>query len=242
VTPRRTAVISSLRGLPLHRLPRPQGRLATRSEGGWLRLLSGACLIAGVALVAWPAVWIVTTARIADDAQTEALAAWDRAAAQPGRQAASVSQGFVLVIPRLGVRRFVPEGATLQHLRRYGIGHISWTALPDATGIVGIAGHRTTYGAPFFRLDRLRAGDEILIEFRGRRYTYSVDGRETVRPDRSNVLRSDAAERGIALVTCSPPYSAAFRLIVFGRLQHIGADESSNPAALRTVPTHAASR
>jgi sortase A len=87
--------------------------------------------------------------------------------------------------------------------------------------MLGIAGHRTTYGAPFRRVDQLHGGDSILVEYRGHRYTYQVSGRKTVRPQQVDVLQQEGGRQGIALVTCSPPYSAAFRLVVFGRLQRV---------------------
>jgi LPXTG-site transpeptidase (sortase) family protein len=149
---------------------------------------------------------------------------------------------MVLEIPRLGVRRLVPEGATVPQLQRYGIGHISWTALPpvdngalplpsspagalsntttvaqDHTRTVGIAGHRTTYGAPFFRLGDLAPGDQIVLLYAGRRYVYRMERRITALPADSDVL--DGSDDEIALVTCTPAFSAAYRLIVFGRLE-----------------------
>src|SRR5262249_60046634 len=134
------------------------------------------------------------------------------------RRSAEIS-GLVLTIPRLGVRRYVPEGATPEHLRRYGVGRITWTSLPTVPGTLGIAGHRTTFGAPFFHLDRLVTGDTILVDYGGHRYAYRVVRQMTVTPDRADALEDATGQSAIALVTCSPPYSAAFRLIVFGRLE-----------------------
>lgn len=187
-----------------------------------LHAVATACLVAGAILLAWPGVLIFMTGRTAAGAQAEALAAWDQAAQQPRSAGRSVTAaGMVLVIPKLNVRRFVPDGATVDHLQRYGVGRISWTALPDEDGIVAIAGHRTTYGAPFFRLDRLRRGDLVRVEYAGRQYTYVIERQETVRPDRADVLQQDAGGRSLALVSCSPAYSAAFRLIIFAPLQRV---------------------
>jgi sortase A len=122
---------------------------------------------------------------------------------------------MVLTIPRLGLRRAVPLGADSQNLRRYGVGHISWTFLPGGPGVVGIAGHRTTYGAPFLRLNALRPGDIIHLDYRGRRFTYAVTRSEVVTPDRVDILDGSHAQ-GIALVACTPVYSAAYRLVVLG--------------------------
>lgn len=191
--------------------------------------LSTACIAVGGLLLLAPAAWVLYSGREASEIQTAALASWD-AGRSGGAGPAASSQGpaLVLTIPRLGVRRFVPDGATPEHLRRYGVGRISWTPLPLEPGIVGIAGHRTTYGAPFFALDRLHPGDAIIVEYDRRRFSYRVDRQMTVPPERADVLDGGAGGRGIALVTCSPPYSAALRLIVFGTLEAVTA---SSPAA-----------
>lgn len=185
--------------------------------------LSTLCIVVGTVVLLSPFAWILYTGRQASEIQTEALAAWEAGRLTPATShrgsATSLKPGLVLTIPRLGVRRYVPEGATPEHLRRYGVGRITWTSLPTAPGTLGIAGHRTTYGAPFFYLDRLSAGDAIVVEYGGHRYTYRVERQMTVTPDRADTLQDATGRSGIALVTCSPPYSAAFRLIVFGRLE-----------------------
>jgi sortase A len=185
--------------------------------------LSTLCIVAGLIVLVSPAAWVLYTGRQASEVQTAALAAWEAGRIEPAARgqgaAASTNPGLVLTIPKLAVRRYVPEGATPEHLRRYGVGRITWTSLPAAPGTLGIAGHRTTYGAPFFHLERLVAGDSILVDYRGHRFTYRVERQITVTPDRADTLQDVTGESGIALVTCSPPYSAAFRLIVFGRLE-----------------------
>lgn len=206
----------------------------------WLHAISTACFVAGVAVLLWPAVLTTVTNYETGRAQAEALAAWDHESAH---SPAAPSSLMVLEVPALGLRRVVPEGATVENLRRYGVGHISWTALPPAasagqetpllislpggpprtdvqeTKTVGIAGHRTTYGAPFFRIGELNMGDSIVLSYSGRRYLYRVDRRLTAQPADSDVLEGEANE--IALVTCTPPLSAAYRLVVFGRLDSI---------------------
>lgn len=190
-----------------------------------LRVLSAVCIVGGILLVLSPWVWATYTGQAVGETQTEALASWERASVRgqvaPGPEQASFPSGMVLTIPSLGLRRFVPEGATSDHLRRFGVGRITWTALPHANGTVGIAGHRTTHGAPFFRLDRLEQGDAILVDFQGRRYTYRVDRFELVRPTRVDVLQDRPDRRTIALVTCTPVYSAAYRLVVLASLDTI---------------------
>jgi sortase A len=207
------------------------------------RVLSTVCFIAGAALLAWPLFHSALSGYATGRVQAEALAAWDKPPQQQHEATPGVpSQAMVLEIPRLSLRRVVPEGATVPQLQRYGVGHISWTAFPpkdgaaiplpgwaagtlpnantqnpDHTRTVGIAGHRTTYGAPFFRLGELTPGDQIVLQYAGRRYVYRMERRITALPADSDLL--DGSDDEIALVTCTPAFSAAYRLIVFGRLQ-----------------------
>lgn len=201
-----------------------------------LRTLGLVLMVVGGLLLAAPVFWSVYTGRGAEAVQTAALAEWEHAltvgqtvaeerTTQGDRRAAAgtlrPTEGIVLTIPRLGLRRFVPEGARPEHLRRFGLGRISWTARPGQAGVVGIAGHRTTHGAPFFRLPALRPGDEVLLEDGRRRYLYRVGEQRTVRPTAVEVLRGEAGRRRLALVTCTPAYSAAYRLVVLADLQRV---------------------
>ena len=190
----------------------------------WPRILSTVLLLAGGGLIAFPLVRIGYTALYVGPMQSAALAAWEQQgppAAGRGSVDRRPPEGLILAIPRLGLRRYIPEGADLAQLRRFGVGRITWTALPDHNGIVGIAGHRTTYGAPFFRLNKLVQGDFILIDYAGKRFTYVVTDRHILRPERSEVLQGSPGQRGVALVTCTPAYSAAYRLVILGRLQAV---------------------
>lgn len=192
-----------------------------------IRTLSTVFIVAGIGLTLFPLVWIAYTSLRVGPAQADALADWEQ---QPPAGAAkdtrfrsdlAALQPLVLSIPRLHLTRYVPEGATVPQLRRYGVGRISWTALPDRFGLLGIAGHRTTYGAPFFRLGKLEPGDHVLVTYRGRRYDYVVTERRVVRPGDADVLQAGPGDRGIALITCTPVYSARNRLVVFGKLQSV---------------------
>lgn len=137
---------------------------------------------------------------------------------------------FRLEIPRIDLSRMVVEGVGTEDLRK-GPGHYpscrsAFTrpyctefeeAWPGEKGRVIVSGHRTTYGHPFFDLDKVRVGDEIVTETRWGTFTYEVTKKEIVRPDSLAIaIQSDAAE--IVLTTCNPKYSAAQRLIVFGEL------------------------
>lgn len=116
---------------------------------------------------------------------------------------------------------YVVQGVSLADLQR-GPGHYPGTALPGAKGNFAVAGHRTTYGAPFYNLDRLRKGDEVLVTARnGKRYTYRVHSQEIVAPSDTWVITPDPLERAkktLTLTTCNPRFSNAQRLVVFAEL------------------------
>jgi sortase A len=131
-----------------------------------------------------------------------------------------------LVIPRIHVNKIVLQGypgaaATLSpsgdaSLLRSGPVHYATTPLPGMGEPFAVAGHRTTYGAPFYRLNELRHGDSIALDTPYARFAYRVDKVTTTLPNDTGVL----ADRGYALVltTCTPPYSASHRLIVWATL------------------------
>ncbi|MDQ6838399.1 MAG: sortase [Actinomycetota bacterium] len=122
-----------------------------------------------------------------------------------------------MVIPKLGVDRYVVEGIAEDNLVN-GPGHYPQTALPGQNGNAAIAGHRTTYGAPFFRLDELAPGDDIDFTARGgQQFRYQVTGSSVVRPDDVGVL-SPTPDARLTLTTCNPRFSATSRLIVVAKL------------------------
>jgi sortase A len=100
---------------------------------------------------------------------------------------------------------------------RLGPGHYPGTPLPGARGTVAIAGHRTTYGAPFRRLDQLGRGDRIELRMPYGRFVYSVERRRIVPPTATWVTRRVGYDR-LILSACHPLYSAAKRIVVFARL------------------------
>lgn len=119
-----------------------------------------------------------------------------------GRLTASRMKLDVLVVK--GVRR-----VDLQK----GPGWIEYTSLPGPVGNTGVSGHRTTYGAPFRKLDRLRKGDTVVFYSPFRRYTYRVKRVFSVTPDRVDVVGPTKTPT-LTLTACHPPYSARYRLIV----------------------------
>src|SRR5215212_2777166 len=119
-------------------------------------------------------------------------------------------------IPSIGVSSVLVAGTDTSSLR-LGPGHYTGTPLPGARGTVAIAGHRTTYGAPFRRLDKLARGDRIELEMPYGTFTYAVDRRRIVPPTATWVTRRVRHDQ-LILSACHPLYSAAKRIVVFARL------------------------
>jgi sortase A len=140
----------------------------------------------------------------------------------------------ILRIPRIGVTKAVVEGVGVPDLKK-GPGHYPATPLPGQPGNAAIAGHRTTYGAPFYNLDRLRPGDPVLVTTRtGRHYQYDVEELKVVAPDDTAVVAATDDNR-LTLTTCNPRYSAKQRLVVVAMLQGEVTDPPSPPAAAAPV-------
>ena len=150
-----------------------------------------------------------------------------RLAATYGRRLDAGDPVGRLKIPAIGVNRLVQEGEKGhgldprgdQALLRAGPVHYATTPLPGAGEPFAVAGHRTTFGAPFNRLDDLEPGAVILVETPYARFRYRVTKTTVVLPTDIGVL----ADRGydLVLTTCTPPYSASHRLIVWGLLDSV---------------------
>jgi len=116
---------------------------------------------------------------------------------------------------------YVVEGVDLPTLRR-GPGHYPESDRPGGEGNLAIAGHRTTYGAPFWSLDELQPGDTIhVMDRQGREWVYAYVEQRIVAPTAMWVVGEDPLDSGapmITLTTCHPRYSDAQRLIAWGEL------------------------
>jgi LPXTG-site transpeptidase (sortase) family protein len=156
--------------------------------------------------------------RLVDEPEPE-LTGWETWREEDVAYWAGLERGDVfgrLVIDRMELDAVVVVGTDRDELKM-GPGWITYTDLPGETGNVGIAGHRTTYGAPFRRLDDLSQGDIIHFFSPYRRYTYQVAEKFTVTPDQVEVMRTTEIA-SLTLSACHPPYSAAYRLIVRAEL------------------------
>ena len=124
----------------------------------------------------------------------------------------------ILQIPSIGLDEVVVQGTDTESLHR-GPGHYEDTADPwDERGRVGIAGHRTTYGQPFWDLDKVEAGDPITLVTQYGVFEYVTTRTETVLPSSGGVLTGGGKKASLVLTTCHPKFSAAERLIVFAEL------------------------
>ena len=141
----------------------------------------------------------------------------------------------IIKIPKLGIEKAVVQGVGLGQLKQ-GPGHYPDTPLPGEPGNAAIAGHRTTYGAPFFRLNELGSGDAILVTTRQGRFRYEVLEQRVVRPSETTVLRPTKDNR-LTLTTCNPRFSAAQRLVVIAKLQGEAVEPPPEPTTLPPVTT-----
>jgi sortase A len=140
-----------------------------------------------------------------------------------------------LSLPTLG-RSFVLVQGTDEGSLRNGPGHYPGTPLPGQQGTVAIAGHRTTYLAPFRKLNELRPGDQLVLEMPYGRFVYSVEQTRIVKPNAVWVTKSVGYPR-LVLTACHPLYSASKRIVVFAKLT----EEESRDSSRRTSPTSSAS-
>ncbi|MDH2390496.1 class E sortase [Streptomyces sp. HNM0663] len=138
----------------------------------------------------------------------------------------------VLRIPRLGVVAPVARGVGKREVLDRGfVGHYPDTAAPGRAGNFAVAGHRNTHGEPFRRIDRLRKGDEVRIETAQGVYVYEVDqtlaqttpgDTGVIQPVPRSLVRPSAGYdrpgRYLTLTTCTPEFSSAYRLVVWGEL------------------------
>jgi sortase A len=126
-----------------------------------------------------------------------------------------------IIVPRLQLSMVVLQGTTEGDLAK-GPGHYDTasganTNLPGMGGVIGIAGHRTTFLHPFRHIDELRSGDTIVLVMPYGKFTYTVYDHEVVSSTDWSILRRRPFEK-LVLSACHPLYSATHRWVVFARL------------------------
>ena len=135
----------------------------------------------------------------------------DAPAAPPQGQAIAIIR-----IPKLSLEKAIVQGVALKDLKK-GPGHYPQTPMPGQPGNSAIAGHRTTYGAPFYAVDELKRDDKIYVTTAQGAFEYRVREIKVVRPSDTYVLDPTPDNR-LTLTTCHPRYSARQRMIVISEL------------------------
>lgn len=196
------------------KLPQVSARTLRRT----LTVLALCLALGGAGLVAYPFATDLWATRIQGGLVTEF------AAMKPHQYTVTtIKEGdpFTrLEIADIGVDTMVVEGTSAPALRA-GAGHYPETPLPGETGNVAIAGHRTTYGRPFNRIDELSTGDQIVLSTPVGRYVYEVISRPwVVLPDAWDEVVNDFPPGGsyLTLSSCHPEGSASHRIIVRAEL------------------------
>lgn len=179
-----------------------------------------------------PATADTTAPPVTSSTTPPATASPDFPVPEPGEPIGLIS------IPDIGADFFIVEGVDLRWLQD-GPGHFPQTPLPGQPGNAALAGHRTTFKAPFNRLDELEPGDLIFIETLQGKFTYEVmpqpagegevpKGHYIVGPRQIEIL-DDKGDNRLTLMACHPKYSAAQRIVVEAKLV-------SNPAPATPLP------
>jgi sortase A len=123
-------------------------------------------------------------------------------------------------IPRIGVEAVVVHGTRWGADLSRGPGHYERTTVPGLGKTVGIAGHRTTFGAPFRKIDKIKAGDEITLEMPYATFRYRVFRHEIVDEKDWSVIRNRGFDT-LMLSACHPLYGSSERWIVYARLAEV---------------------
>jgi sortase A len=124
-----------------------------------------------------------------------------------------------IVIPSIGISYVVVQGTDTASLQK-GPGHYPETGFPGEGKTIGIAGHRTTYLAPFRHINEIADGAEIRLEMPYGTFTYTVQKHEIVDPSDVQIVDNVGYER-LVMTACHPLYSAAQRWAVFSKLTDV---------------------
>lgn len=158
---------------------------------------------------------------------------------------ASVNKRFATIyIPRFGPDyvRTIAEGVSASTVLKTNIGHYPGTQMPGEVGNFAIAGHRTTYGAPFNRIAELQVGDKIYIQTADGWYTYVFRSMEYVLPTGVGVLDEvpqnagvSATDRVMTMTSCNPLLSAAERIIAYSVFDSWQPTSAGAPDEIRSL-------
>lgn len=190
-----------------------------------LRFVSAVLIVSGILLLADAGVTLLwqepVSAVLADREQRELERDLARPPARVRRKEPLKGDAIGRIrMPSLGKTSYVVEGTDTDSLRK-GPGHYPETPLPGSRGTVAVAGHRTTYGAPFRTIDQLKEGQPIVLEMTYGTFEYRVQGTRIVEPTETSVKKRVRYDR-LILSACHPLYSAAQRIVVFARFVRRG--------------------
>lgn len=209
-------------------VPAPAKRRAGLSPKVLRRVLTAiTALLAlgGVGLIAYPFATDLWAARIQNGL------VHDLAGSAEAYAAGTIKSGQALTrleIPKIDVDVVVVEGTSLAALRA-GAGHYPDSPLPGEAGNVAIAGHRTTYGKPFNRLDELEPGDKVTLTTPIGRHVYEITSRPgVVDPGDWSIINDVPRGSWLTLTSCHPEGSASHRIFVHAKLIY-----SSDSVALK---------
>ncbi|MER8005256.1 class E sortase [Streptomyces sp. NPDC094149] len=223
------------------RKPSP-GVIASRAVGE-LFITTGVLMLLFVSYQLW---WTNVRAHAQADKETSSLQKdWASGKREPGEF--QPGQGFaILHIPELDVVVPIAQGVSNKKVLDKGmVGHYSEgklkTAMPsDKTGNFALAGHRNTHGEPFRYINKLKAGDEIVVETQDDYYVYKMTSMLPVTsPSNTSVIDPVPPQSGftrpgryITLTTCTPEYTSKYRLIVWGKMVEERPRSKGKPDAL----------
>lgn len=216
-------------------------RLPELSARAIRRVLTGLAIVlalGGVALVAYPFATDLWASRIQSDLVREFADAGTARIYALGRS--GVGDPLTrMEIPSIDTDTIVVEGSSQAALRA-GAGHYPETPLPGEKGNVAIAGHRTTYGKPFNRMDELKEGDKVILTTPLGRFVYEIMSRPwVVEPTDYDAVVNEYPVKGsyLTLTSCHPEGSADYRIITRAKL--VDSSELAGSGRLRTADTGA---
>jgi sortase A len=220
--------------------PPPKAGVALRAVALALIVVGALALVDAATTLVWQEPFSALYAKLRQDHLNGALHSEERAAPTPVVRRALVgipderariaylSRAFQrrtadggavgrIRIPRIGASFVVVKGTSTSDLQS-GPGIYPETHFPGGAGTTAIAGHRTTYLAPFRHIDELRSGSRILLDTPYARFTYTVIGKRVVAPTDVRAAVASVGYPRLVLSACTPLFSAAKRLLVFARL------------------------
>ncbi|MET7478230.1 class E sortase [Streptomyces sp. NPDC005648] len=218
------------------------GVLVSRAIGE-VFITTGVLMLLFVSYQLW---WTNVRAHAQADSETSSLQKdWASGKRAPGEF--EPGQGFaILHIPKLDVVVPIAEGVSNKKVLDKGmVGHYSEgalkTAMPSAkTGNFALAGHRNTHGEPFRYINKLKPGDEVVVETQDEYYVYKMTSMLPVTsPSNTSVISPVPPQSGftgpgryITLTTCTPEYTSKYRLIVWGKMVEERPRSKGKPDAL----------